>query len=191
MTSGSAKILLAEDSEPMRLTLRDVLHAEGYDLLEATDGVTALLLAQEHLPDLVLLDLYLPGMAGIELAEHFQGWMPFLVITVDEQDQSIQTCIEHGALGYIVKPIRDIDLKTQVRTALARGKETRNLRRGIQETQVTSKAIGLLMAHFCLTEEAARRLLCAQAAAQRRRAADLATDLVGAFDLIHSVGRPA
>ena len=189
MASGPAKILIAEDSEPMLLTLRDVLHEEGYELLEAADGVTALLLAQERLPDLVLLDLYLPGMPGIELAEHFQGWMPFLVITVDQQDQSIKTCIEHGALGYIVKPVRDIDLRTQVRTALARGKETQNLRRGIQETQVTSKVIGLLMAHFCLTEEAARRMLCATASAQRRRAADLAADIVGAFDLINSVRR--
>lgn len=185
MASGSAKILIAEDSEPMRLTLRAVLHDEGYDLLEATDGVTALLLAQERLPDLVLLDLYLPGMPGIELAEHFQGWMPFLVITVDQQDQSIKTCIEHGALGYIVKPVREIDLRTQVRAALARGRETQHLRRGIQETQVTSKAIGLLMAHFGLTEEAARRMMCARASAQRRRAADLAAEIVGAFDLIN------
>ena len=187
MVSGPAKILIAEDSEPMLLTLRDVLHEEGYELQEAADGMTALLLAQENMPDLVLLDLYLPGLSGIELAEHFQGWMPFLVITVDDQDQSIKTCIERGALGYIVKPVREIDLKTQVRTALARGKENQNLRRGIQETQVTSKAIGLLMAHFGLTQDAARRLLCARASAQRRRATDLATDIVGAFDLINSV----
>lgn len=187
MVSGPAKILIAEDSEPMLLTLRDVLHEEGYELQEAADGMTALLLAQENMPDLVLLDLYLPGLSGIELAEHFQGWMPFLVITVDDQDQSIKTCIECGALGYIVKPVREIDLKTQVRTALARGKENQNLRRGIQETQVTSKAIGLLMAHFGLTQDAARRLLCARASAQRRRATDLATDIVGAFDLINSV----
>ena len=187
MVSGPAKILIAEDSEPMLLTLRDVLHEEGYELQEAADGMTALLLAQENMPDLVLLDLYLPGLSGIELAEHFQGWMPFLVITVDDQDQSIKTCIERGALGYIVKPVREIDLKTQVRTALARGKENQNLRRGIQETQVTSKAIGLLMAHFGLTQDAARRLLCARASAQRRRATDLAADIVGAFDLINSV----
>jgi len=187
MVSGPAKILIAEDSEPMLLTLRDVLHEEGYELQEAADGMTALLLAQENMPDLVLLDLYLPGMSGIELAEHFEGWMPFLVITVDDQDQSIKTCIERGALGYIVKPVREIDLKTQVRTALARGKENQNLRRGIQETQVTSKAIGLLMAHFGLTQDAACRLLCARASAQRRRATDLAADIVGAFDLINSV----
>lgn len=179
-------ILIAEDNEPMLLAIKAVLQQEGYNLIEAMDGTTALLLANEKMPDLVLLDLYLPGMSGIELAKHFQGWMPFLVITVDRDDKNIQTCLDRGALNYILKPIKDEDLRIQVRAGLARGQEYQNLRRGIEEIQITSKACGLLMSHFDLTETAAREMLCAKASAQRRRAADLAAKLVEAFDVINT-----
>src|SRR5512143_2080976 len=123
MAREPVTILIAEDSEPMRLRMRAILHEEGYALLEASDGVTALLLARERLPDLVLLDLYLPGMSGIELAEQFQGWMHFVVITIEGEDQKIDACLKFGALNYIVKPIRDINLKAQVRAALAQSRK--------------------------------------------------------------------
>lgn len=178
--SESPTILVAEDNEPMRLVLRELLRPAGYRLLEAADGMSALLLAEERLPALVVLDLYLPGLSGIELAERFQGWMPFLVLTVDRQDASVQTCLERGALGYAVKPPDPAGFLLQVRTALARGEEHRQLRQAIQETQQVAKAIGILMMYGNLPEDVAHRALARQASVERRRAVEVATELIAA-----------
>ena len=175
-----ATILIAEDNEPMRLVVRELLRPEGYRLLEAADGMSALLLAEEWLPALVVLDLYLPELSGIELAERFQGWMPFLVLTVDRQDASVRTCLDRGALGYAVKPPDPTGFLLQVRTALARGEEHRQLRRAIQETQRVAKAVGILMMYFDLSEDVAQRALTLCASAERRRAVEVATDIIAA-----------
>lgn len=182
--SESPTILVAEDNEPMRLVLRELLRPAGYRLLEAADGMSALLLAEERLPALVVLDLYLPELSGIELAERFQGWMPFLVLTVDRQDASVQTCLERGALGYTVKPPDPAGFLLQVRTALARGEEHRQLRQAIQETQRVAKAVGILMTYFDLPEEVAHRTLVRQASVERRRAVEVATELIAAGECI-------
>lgn len=175
-----ATILIAEDNEPMRLVVRELLRPEGYLLLEATDGMTALLLAEERLPALVVLDLHLPVLSGIELAERFKGWMPFLVLTVDRQDASVRTCLERGALGYTVKPPDPTAFLLQVRTALARGEEHRQLRQAIQETQRVAKAVGILMMYFDLPEDVAQRALTMCASTERRRAVEVAADVIAA-----------
>jgi response regulator NasT len=178
------RILLVEDNEPMRLLLGELLRQEGYQLLEAPDGVSALVLAEEKTPDLVVLDLALPGMSGLEVADRLRGWMPFMVITVDREDHSIQACLDQGALGYALKPPDPENFVLQVRTALVRGKETLNLRRALQETQHIAKALGMLMVYFQLSQEAAYRTLVARASAEKRRSADVAAEVIAAFECI-------
>jgi len=176
----STTILVVEDNDPMRMVIKEMLARQGYGVIEAVDGVSALVLAKEHLPQLAIVDLHLPGMSGFELAEQFQGWMPFLVVTVDREDQNIQACLDKGALGYLLKPPDPDTFVLQVRAALARGRENLNLRRGIRETQSIAKAMGVLMAYFGLTEEEARATLFAHASSQRQRVAELADEVIAA-----------
>ena len=177
-------ILVVEDNDPMRMVIKEMLTRQRYQVIEASDGVSALVMAKEHLPHLAIVDLHLPGMSGFELAEQFQGWMPFLVVTVDREDQNVQACLDKGAVGYTLKPPEPDAFVLQVRAALARGRENLNLRRGIRETQSIAKAMGVLMAYFGLTEEEARATLFSHASSQRQRVADLADAIITACNCV-------
>lgn len=177
-------ILIVEDNEPMRLVLQDMLQPEGYRILEAADGMSALLLAEEQLPSLVLLDLGLPSLSGLELAQRFQGWMPFLVLTIDREDKSVQTCLELGALGYILKPPEPQAFLLQVRAALVRGKELCQLRQAIREARQVAKATVTLMMYFHLPEDVAHGALVERASTERRRVVDMANEVFAAGECI-------
>lgn len=176
-----ARILVIEDNGTMRIVLAAALADAGYEVIEAVDGMTGLMLAESTAPDLAVLDLHLPDLSGLEIASLFHQRLPFLVLTMDSESEQVQKCIELGALGYLVKP-PDIDgFLRQVQIALKRGWENLNLRRALQETQAISKALGILMAHDHLPDEAAYRKLLSFATSHKRRVAEVAIDLIGAF----------
>lgn len=192
----SPTILIAEDEATMRLLIKGLLQQEGYRIIEATDGLSTLILAKEKMPDLVVLDLYLPGLSGMDVADQLRGWMPYLVLTVERERDSVQACLDRGALGYTPKPPDPETFVLQVRTALVRGKEIlarnqeiANLRRGIQETQNIAKALGILMVYFDLSEAAAYQTLSSQAAAERRRALEVAEEIITAWNRISAFQR--
>ena len=168
----------------MRLLLAATLAAEGYEVTEATDGISALLAAESNPPDLAVLDLHLPAMSGMEIASLFHQRIPFLVLTMDAGAENVRQCIDLGALGYLIKPPEPDDFLRQVRIALKRGQESLNLRRALQDTQVIAKAWGLLMAYHGLPEDAVYKNLLACSMAQKRRTVDLARKVIGAFDVI-------
>ena len=150
MTHFNAKILIIEDTDTIRVILANVLAAAGYDVIEAADGVTGLMLAESADPDLAVLDLHLPDISGLEIARFFHQRLPFFVLTMDSESEPVKKCNELGALGYLVKP-PDLDMfLRQVQIALKRGRENLHLRNALRETQVTCKAIGFLMAHHHL-----------------------------------------
>ena len=83
----------------MRIVLAAALADAGYEVIEAVDGMTGLMLAESTAPDLAVLDLHLPDMSGLEIASLFHQRLPFLVLTMDSESEQIQRCIELGALG--------------------------------------------------------------------------------------------
>lgn len=175
------RILIVEDNATMRMLITATLAADGYDVLEAADGVSALVLAENDTPDLAVLDLHLPDMSGLEIASLFHQRLPFLVLTMDAEADQVRQCIDLGALGYLLKPPDTDGFLRQIRVALKRGRESLNLRRALQETQAISKALGILMVYHGLSEEVAYRKLLACSMVQKRRTADLATEIITAF----------
>lgn len=117
-------ILLIEDEGALQKTLGDVLSQEGYEVLAALDGEVGTRLAKEKTPDLILLDLVLPKMMGVEVLEHLRGDektkdIPVIVLTNSEDIQDIQRVMDLGATTYLVKSNYELqDVVKRIKTAL-------------------------------------------------------------------------
>jgi two-component system, cell cycle response regulator DivK len=118
MTPG--QILVVEDNEKSMKLFRDVLQATGYRTLEATTGRQALELAIEHAPDLVLMDIRLPDIDGIEALRRLRAdgrtaSIPVLAVTAQAMHGDRERFIAAGFDGYISKPVNVVELVGTVR----------------------------------------------------------------------------
>jgi CheY-like chemotaxis protein len=106
------KVILIVEDDPMSLELfRDVLQVSGYATLEATDGRWGVELAQEKKPDLILMDIQLPVMDGLEAtgilkADSATKNIPIIALTAYAMEEDEERAIQAGADGYLTKPIR-------------------------------------------------------------------------------------
>lgn len=112
------RILLVEDSKPIRMENESALHRAGYEVICAEDGESALKLAQEHKPDIILLDMILPKMSGPDVLKHLKhdpstAEIPVVVLS-SLTEKNRQKLIEEGAEDYIEKnslmPVRGMNL---------------------------------------------------------------------------------
>ena len=118
-----SKILIVEDEKSIVDILRFNLVKEGYETLEAFDGVRGLQLALESDPDLILLDLMLPGMDGFQVCKALreQGkTTPVLIITAREEEQDKVMGLDLGADDYITKPFSMRELMARVKANIRR-----------------------------------------------------------------------
>lgn len=101
-----SKALIIEDEQQMRRLLRMVLESRGYEVCEADEGQRGLQEAAFHRPDVVLLDLGLPGMGGIEVLKRLREWsdVPVLILSVRDQEGVKVEALEGGADDYVTKP---------------------------------------------------------------------------------------
>ena len=123
-------ILLVEDHAALRANLRDILALEGFRVLAAADGLEGLRLARAEHPDLVLCDIMLPGMDGLEIlarlrAEAATAALPFIFLTAKGTPPDIRAGMTLGADDYLPKPVARADLLAAVRTRLARAAQQR------------------------------------------------------------------
>ncbi|HJW73610.1 MAG TPA: response regulator [Geothrix sp.] len=123
MSSEAALILLVEDEPPMRHFLRVALEATGYRYLEATTGQEGLSLAAQHRPQVILLDLGLPDMDGLDLIARLRGWSqtPIIIISARGQETDKVAALDAGADDYLTKPFGTRELLARVRVALRHG----------------------------------------------------------------------
>ena len=109
MADRQVKVLVIEDDEYSRDALAHLLAAEGYDAQSAHDGEAGLDKAREADPDVIILDLNLPGIDGIQVIKMIRGdqslaSIPILVVTGDD-DKEAQAAVRMGADGYLTKPV--------------------------------------------------------------------------------------
>ena len=107
---GGEHVLVVEDNEKNMKLFRDVLQATGYATLEATSGEEALELAAEHEPALVLMDVQLPGIDGVEAlarlrADEKTASIPVLALTAQAMSGDRERFLEAGFDGYLSKPV--------------------------------------------------------------------------------------
>jgi two-component system phosphate regulon response regulator PhoB len=115
-------VLVAEDDLDLQSFLRETLEAEGMSVLTASDGTSALLAVGAEAPDIVLLDLDLPDLDGLEVlsALRRQGNLPVIVITGRRMEQDRVAGLERGADDYVVKPFSARELVARIRSVLRR-----------------------------------------------------------------------
>ncbi|MBX9583950.1 MAG: response regulator [Gemmataceae bacterium] len=120
MPSGDHLVLLIEDEPPIRRFLRASLTAEGYRVAEAVSGEEGLRLAAGQPPDLVILDLGLPGTDGQEVLRRLREWLtaPVIVLSARDQEKQKVEALDGGADDYVTKPFGTGELLARMRTAL-------------------------------------------------------------------------
>ena len=106
----SKTVLIVEDNDLNRKLFIDLLRAQGYDTVEATDGREALALVKEHRPDLVIMDIQLPGISGLEVTKLIKADdelkdIPVIAVTAFAQKGDKETMLAGGCDAYIAKPI--------------------------------------------------------------------------------------
>lgn len=183
-----ADILLVDDDRLVLATLSHGLRHAGYRVCAVDSAQEAeLLLAAGQRPDLVILDVRMPGYSGLQLAQRLRllDHVPFLMLSAFNDMETVQQASACGALSYLVKPIDMDQLIPAVAAALARASELQGLHGERQQLQTAldgerhiSVAVGILMAQKKLTRDAAFNVLRNIARAQRCKLVRVAGDVI-------------
>jgi phosphate regulon transcriptional regulator PhoB len=123
------KVLVVEDEKDIVELLRYHLEREGYQCLQAADGSTALRLTRQHRPDLLILDLMLPGLDGLEVCRQLRrdaatAHIPIIMLTAKAEEVDRIVGLEVGADDYVVKPFSPREVVARVKAILRRAQET-------------------------------------------------------------------
>jgi phosphate regulon transcriptional regulator PhoB len=127
-----AKVLVIDDEKDIVTLLRYHLEKSGFQCLEGMDGAAALRMVREHHPDLLILDLMLPGMDGLEICRQLRqdtatARLPILMLTAKAEEVDRVVGLEVGADDYVVKPFSPRELVARVRAILRRAQEPADL----------------------------------------------------------------
>ncbi|MCB0053905.1 MAG: response regulator, partial [Caldilinea sp.] len=122
MTASNDKVLVVEDEPSLIETLDYTLRRQGYDVITATDGRKALELARIQRPDLIILDIMLPGLDGFEVCRIVRQEMnvPILMLTARTEEVDKVVGLEMGADDYMTKPFSMRELTARVKALLRR-----------------------------------------------------------------------
>ena len=115
-------ILVVEDDKPVRTLITTTLKANGYRFIEALTGEEAILQATSHNPDVILLDLGLPDMDGVEIIRKVRSWsnVPIIVISARSEDSDKIDALDSGADDYLTKPFSVEELLARLRVTQRR-----------------------------------------------------------------------
>jgi two-component system KDP operon response regulator KdpE len=122
VSEGGPRVLVVDDEPAIRRFLCTSLTAHGYSVFEAVNGQEALAAVLAHRPDLVILDLGLPDLDGVEVTRLLREWsaVPIVILTVQEQETDKITALDAGADDYVTKPFGMGELLARMRVALRR-----------------------------------------------------------------------
>ena len=130
------RVLVIDDEPPIRLLCRVNLEAEGMEVLEASDGPTGLEKARNDEPDVILLDVMMPGLDGWQVAEELiegerTGTIPIIFLTARAEARDRARGLDLGGIDYVTKPFNPVELAQTIRDVISRveGGERDELRR--------------------------------------------------------------
>jgi two-component system KDP operon response regulator KdpE len=162
---SSGKVLVVDDEPQIRRVMRVILTGERYEVIEARSGESALERFREFLPDLVLLDLNMPGMSGLETCREIRDTsdVPIIILTVRHEEQRMVELLDAGADDYVTKPFSREELLARIRAVMRRSPlssasgprtfvsedleidfDTRKIRAGKKSVRLTPKEFDLL-----------------------------------------------
>jgi two-component system, response regulator PdtaR len=159
-TSPATRILVAEDETLIRMDLVEMLTEAGYEVIaQATNGEEAIAFANEHKPDLAILDVQMPVLDGISAAEEIISIAPVLMLTAFSQRELVDRARDAGVMAYVVKPFTISDLVPAIEIAISRHTQMRSLADEVADLhdrletrKIIDRAKGILMKALNLTE---------------------------------------
>ncbi|WP_425266752.1 MULTISPECIES: ANTAR domain-containing response regulator [Brevibacillus] len=177
MKMTQPKIMVVDDEPIIRMDLREMLENEGYQVVaEAKNGEEAVELAHRHKPDLIIMDVKMPGLNGIKASGIIRTFSDcsILLLTAYSQKELVLDARKAGVTAYLVKPVSEDDLIPAVEIALSQKekvvslkKDISDLKQKIEDRKAVEKAKGKLMSALSLEEEAAYKWM-QQVSMQRR-----------------------
>ncbi len=162
------RALIAEDEALIRMDLREMLTEEGHEVVgEARDGAEAVALARELRPDVIFMDVKMPGMDGIEAAGIIgeERIAPVVIVTAFSQQSYVEKAVSAGVMAYLVKPFEKREILPAISVAVSRFAEARaleaevgDLAQRLETRKALDRAKGVLMAKGMSEPEAFKRL---------------------------------
>ena len=156
------RVLIVDDESLIRMDLRDIIESCGHEVVaEGTNGVEALALCKKHKPDIILMDVKMPELDGIEAARQigFHHEAPVVLLTSYSQQDLIDKARDSGVYGYLIKPVREEQLVPTLEMALGRYKSDAQLRekmaeleQSLEDRKVIQKGTGILMELYSISE---------------------------------------
>ena len=187
-------ILLVDDDRLILATLSQGLQKAGYHITQAASSEVALEAISQTAPDLAILDVRMPDISGMELARHLREktTVPFMFFSAYSNPEIAQQAAQHGAVGFLVKPVDAANLVPAIEAALARAAEIRTLRQTESELNAalaagrdTSIALGVIMERYRLSREGAFEVLRNYSRTRRRKIHDVAAELLAAEETLN------
>lgn len=195
-TSTRRRVLVVDDDRLVLATLQRGLAAAGYAVDVCDNGREALERHRQAPADIVILDIRMPDMSGLEVARALlqAAYRPILMLSAYDDGPIVSEAIALGVSGYLVKPIQVNQLVPSIEAALARFaevsalmKDSASLREGVERNRVISTAVGIVMERAGLTADMAFENLRGLARDQRRTLRDVAQELVNAIAIANSI----
>lgn len=148
--NNSATIIVIEDEAQIRRFLRTTLVSEGYQVIEAETGKQGLTEAATRKPDLVILDLGLPDMDGVEVVRGIRTWstVPVIILSARSQESDKVSALDAGADDYLVKPFGVGELLARIRVAL---RHVTSISTGVEEGVFSVDELRVDMTHRNVT----------------------------------------
>ncbi|HVG04967.1 MAG TPA: response regulator [Burkholderiaceae bacterium] len=185
-------VMVVDDDRLVLATLVAGLKQAGLQVIETDNGDDAILLARKHKPKLAILDMRMQGKSGMDVARYLAANTDtgFMFLSAFGDSDIVDEAMKMGALGYLVKPVDVRQIVPAVRAALSRSGEEKP----VQPDKASSEsgreeliAIGILMERLRLDEPRAFEKLRAQAKAEGKQTAELATNMVEAANRLNSI----
>ncbi len=201
------RIVAADDEPLIRMNLRETLNSLGYEVVgEAGDGSQAVKLARELRPDLVIMDIKMPEMDGIEAAHILTSEQvaPVLLLTAYSDRELIERAKGAGVMNYLVKPFREESLTPAIEVTLAtwgsmqqldqqvdtlQGQldvtqnELGSLREQLEARKMIERAKGMLMQRKGISEQEAFRIVPKRSMDSRKSMREVAKEIIDAYSL--------
>ena len=156
------RVLIVDDESLICMDLRDIIESCGHEVVaEGTNGVEALALCKKHKPDIILMDVKMPELDGIEAARQigFHHEAPVVLLTSYSQQDLIDKARDSGVYGYLIKPVREEQLVPSLEMALGRYKSDAQLRekmaeleQSLEDRKIIQKGTGILMELYSISE---------------------------------------
>ena len=184
------RIVIADDEAVIRMDLKEILQEAGHEVVgETANGRRTVAIVRDTRPDLVILDVKMPDMDGIEAARMIDAdhLAPVLLLTAFDDAELIRRATDAGVLAYLVKPVEEKNLFPAMEIALSRWQEMQSLeeeleamRDSLEMRKLLDRAKGILMRAHSISEDEAYRRLQRYSMEKRRPLKDVAAAVVQA-----------